>query len=103
MKSLIKQIDQVRFRRVSHVTKHGFEEVSPQALDDRHLAMKVRYHMKHSLACLLEMKRRKLDVCKVLSKALFEYNQCSIRHDDYSIKMFMKITGDKDEKSKKSK
>lgn len=93
--SLMKDISSVKFRSATGIKTMPYVHLEPKQLETRHLVMKVRYHMKQVLACLMELNEREPDVCKLLSKSLFQYKVCLIQHDENSLRMFIKIKGKK--------
>lgn len=92
---LLTQIANVQFKRKTKIESMPFEYVYAREYDDRHLAMKIRYHMKQVMACLLELKFRGVDVCNLLSNELAEYRECAIKHSDNELKMYVKLEGRK--------
>jgi len=97
-KTLLETISSVKFvqKNVGSDCEHiPFKHVRPRLLETFHLTLKVRYHMKQMLACLLELKKRELDVCSLLSNKLVEYKTCKIKNTENSLKMFVNIEGEK--------
>lgn len=90
---LLNQIGQVRFRRKTSSTQCGWEMTEPRDMETDGLVFKIRYHMKQLLACLLELQKRDVDVCGVLSKNLLYFKECRVSHDTNNLKMYVKLEG----------
>lgn len=95
--SLITKIGSVTFPKM--IKKDQWVRVCPESLDSSHLALKSRYHLTQALACLLELKRRKIDVCGLLTSKQMLFKNFGIKHDKNSLKMFVSVQGE----SKRSK
>lgn len=90
-KSVLEEISEVRFRK-----KLGEEwlNLKPKSLATTHLLYKTRYHVKQLLACLLELRKRNIDICKELERkhSAVGYKECLIKpYDSNKLKLFLSI------------
>lgn len=96
MSSLKKQIETVKFRcRIPRTSdkQSGWHNYPTSEIETQKLAVKARYHMKQLLACLWELKKRDIDVCKHLSKNITEYKSCHIKYTNGELSFFTRLKG----------
>lgn len=95
--NLLENINSTAFKKFDQSSRSKFLMVDPSSLPTSSLLLKVRYHMKQVLGCLLELKKRNVLICESLSgkEGKVIYNKCNIVHDDNRIKMLLDIEGRK--------
>lgn len=96
-KTVLEEIDSVRFRQKVPrrcPDQSGWAHVDTAELKTPHLLSKARYHFKNLLACLLELRKRDIDVCKELTNrySLIGYEDCIISlKNENKMRVYIKI------------
>lgn len=83
------------FARHTNSKSRPFVPVSPQEVTTGVLLKKTGYHMKQVLACLLELKKRDIPVCDMLSRNFIQYDECIVKYNDNSLCMYVSLKGKK--------
>ncbi len=104
--NLLDNINETAFTRYDKeaIGRNGFTRVCPSSLTTHSLLLKVRYHMKQVLACLLELKRRDVSICDSLSgkEGKVVYNSCNISYNNNRIRMHIDVEGRSGKSTKNS-